>query len=191
MRLGIRDFDRFIDGPFQKKLFKAYTKYKILSEADLQSRSWMLIRDFLKRRDPGGKRFRILNQPRFKLPRNKVRSPDIVVFERYRPWVLIELKEVKRLTPVPAKRAMKRLPKLCRRLKPHGSVQRAYLAYVARWGMHRVLRGPKGRWARCFFEVPITLERHWRRSTPKLRQQRIQNWEQERRKLQHRLGLRR
>ena len=51
-------------------------------------------------------------------------------------------------------------------------VKRGYLLYVSRYGGKRVLKGPKGKGARFFFEIPISLENY---RTTKY----IKNWEKD------------
>jgi hypothetical protein len=102
--------------------------------------------------------------------------------EREKPWVLIELKEVKLLRPAAAAKARERLLKLRERLKRKGRPKRAYPVYVARRRVNGTFDGPKGEAARYFFDVPITLEPPWSEA-------RRDDWEEKRRALMKRLGL--
>ena len=150
MGSGIKEFHNFmVDGEFAKELRKAYLAYEILSEADLQAVAWMLIRDFLGNHG-SPKTLRVLNKPYFKDLRI---HPDIAIFRKEKPWVLIELKEGRRLTERSAHREWRRLILA----KRHMQARKGYLVYVARWGDKKTLRGPKGKGAKFFFEVPIIL----------------------------------
>jgi hypothetical protein len=164
MKPGIKEFHNFIRGPFKKQICDAFEHLEILSEADLQAIAWLLIRDFLRQYDPASEIFRVLNKPYFK---DLHFHPDIAIFRRRNPWVLVELKERKKLTVTSAKKERARLIKAKNAVRP----KRGYLIYVARRGNARILRGPKGPGAKFFFEIPIVLEDMW---LPK----RITEWEE-------------
>lgn len=151
MRPGIKEFDKFIRDDLAIKLRDSYTRFEILSEADLQALAWHLIREFLNEFSSKSK-FKVLNKPYFKDLRI---HPDLAIFRKDKPWVLIELKESIQLRERTAKKERERLL----RVKKKTKAKRGYLVYVARWGKERVLRGPKGKGAKYFFEVPITLEK--------------------------------
>ena len=93
------------DGEFGKELRKVYLAYEILSEADLQAFAWMLICDFVKEHGSAQK-FKVLNKPYFKDLRI---HPDIAIFRKEKPWVLVELKERRRLTERSAQKEWDRL----------------------------------------------------------------------------------
>ncbi len=168
MRLGVKDFHAFVKGPFAKQIRQAYEELRILSEGDLQAHAWFLIQEYFQQTDPTGKRFKVLNKPYFK---DIHIHPDIAVFRRKKPWVLLELKERKRLTYRSARREWERLIRAREILRP----KRGYLVSVARYANGTVLHGPKGSGARYFFEVPIILEESWM-------PERIAQWEQSFRK---------
>jgi hypothetical protein len=148
---GIKEFHEFIfDGEFAKEVRKAYLAYEILSEGDLQALAWMLICEFLKSLHTRAN-FKVLNKPYFKDLRI---HPDIAVFRKEKPWVLVELKESRRLTQRGAQKEWNRLVLA----KKHMRAKRGYLVYVARWGDKKILKGPKGRGAKFFFEVPVILQ---------------------------------
>jgi len=168
LKPGTREFHEFIKGTFRKELRNAYEKFSIVSEADLQAIAWLLLRDFLREHDPVERKLKVLNKPYFK---DLGIHPDLAIFRRGKPWVLIELKERRRLTVRSARKEWKRLIRAKEFLKP----KRAYLVYVARWGNGKVLTGPKGPGAKFFFEVPIVLEDVWP-------QKRVEDWEEEFRK---------
>lgn len=153
MKPGLKDLHAYITGTFARVLREKYERFEILSEADLQALSWSLLQSFFQENDPK-RRFRVLNKPYLKDLRI---HPDLVIFKRRKPWVLIELKERKRLTEQRARREWDRLIEVRKHLRP----RRAYLVYVARWGDGKALRGPKGAGAKFFFEVPIVLQSIW------------------------------
>lgn len=167
MRLGIKGFHAFIKGPFKKRLLESYEKYEICSEADLECHARNLISDFLEEADPEGKRFRVSVKPYFKDIRI---HPDIAVFKRDKPWVLLELKERKQLSEKSARNEQRRLIKAQQHCHPRP--KRGYLVYVSRYGDKRALSGPRREGARFFFEIPIVLEECWTR-------ERVAEWEQE------------
>ncbi len=165
MKPGIKDFHAFVSGRFRKSIRESYEKYLILSEADLQAYAWSLIVDFFREHDPTGLRFRVLNKAYCKDLRI---HPDLAVFKKGKPWVLLELKERRKLSGRSANKEWKRLIRAREHLRP----KRAYLVYVARYGESKALHGPKGKGARYFFELPVVLEDSWTR-------ERIQAWEPE------------
>lgn len=150
-KIGILAFHKFLKNELRVEVLEKYWNYHILSEADLQSVVWHLISTFLSRHDPDGRRFKVLNKPYLRGLRI---HPDIVVFRRRKPWVVIELKERKRLSPRSANSERDRLLK-SRRLF---GARRGYLIYVARYGDEKLIRGRKGAAARFFFEIPIILD---------------------------------
>ncbi|HYN15438.1 MAG TPA: hypothetical protein VES66_06585 [Terriglobales bacterium] len=154
MKRGIRDFHAFVMGPLIKAIREKYERYEIVSEADLQAVAWHLIARYFEEGNSTGQQFKVLNKPYCKDLRI---HPDLVVFKRSQPWAVLELKERKLLTRRSAQREWERLIKARNCLRP----RRAYLVYVARYGRGRLLRGPKGRGARYFFEVPIVLQDIW------------------------------
>ena len=149
-KLSIKDFDRFMRGPFRDRVEKAFEKHQIFCEADLQSFAWRWIKSFLERHEERRGKFRVLNKP---FLRDCKTYPDLVVFRKRVPWVVIELKESRLLTK---RSASSEHRKLLRARKILGA-KRGYLVYVARRGEEQALLGPKGKGARYFFEVPIVL----------------------------------
>ncbi len=154
MKPGIKELHNFIKDPFAKQIRHAYEHLEILSEADLQALAWTLFRDVLRPFDLANTKFRVLNKPYFK---DLHIHPDLAIFRRKKPWILVELKERRELTVRSAKQEWNRLMMAKKAAKP----KRAYLIYVARWGNGGVLRGPKGPGAKFFFEIPIILEDMW------------------------------
>mgnify|MGYP001576698118 FL=1 len=80
--------------------------------------------------------------------------PDIVIFRKRKPWVIIELKERKSLKNKTVQKELSRLLKS----RELFNAKRGYLLYVARYGDGTVLHGHKGSAARFFFEIPIVLQ---------------------------------
>jgi hypothetical protein len=149
--MSIKEFHKFLMNDVAREVRDQYWKYNVLSEADLQSICWHLIRAYLDRSDPEQTHFKVLNKPYLKGLRI---HPDIVVFADGKPWVVIELKESKRLKSATAKKERRRLLQTRRAF----GARKGYLFYVARYGTERALKGPKGKGAKYFFEIPITLE---------------------------------
>src|SRR5712692_2761773 len=99
MRPGIKEFDAFIRDHFTKELRQAYEEHQVFCEADAQALAWALVRDFLQKFPETN--LRVLNKPYFK---DVKIHPDLAVFKRDKPWVLLELKEGKKLTMATASR---------------------------------------------------------------------------------------
>jgi hypothetical protein len=152
-KLSIKDFHHFMRGPFAVSMSRAYKQYHIFCEADLQSFAWRKIKNFLERHEEKVGKFRVLNKPY--LRDSGGTYPDLVVFRKKVPWVVIELKEARRLTADIANQEREKLLAAKKLLHP----RRGYLVYVARYGSKRAITGPKGDGARFFFEVPIVLQR--------------------------------
>jgi hypothetical protein len=149
-KLSIVKFHSFMRGSFRDSIRSAYKSHKIFCEADLQSIAWYKIRQFLRRNEEKKGKFRILNKP---FLRDCKTYPDLVVFRGKQPWVVIELKESKKMTVASASAERKKLTQARNKLNH----KRGYLVYVARDGEDRALHGPKGKAAYHFFEVPVVL----------------------------------
>ncbi len=143
-----------------KKIRKAYEKPEIFCEADLQAYAWTLIRRFLGRFK--NNRVFVLNKPYF---REFHVYPDIVVFKREKPWVIIELKEKRILDTKSESREREKILKLRQLIQAaqHKYPRRGYLIWVARYGTKAVFHGPKGEGARFLFQIPIILNQKWER----------------------------
>lgn len=89
-RLSIKDFHRFMRGPFENHIRKAFKSHHIFCEADLQSFAWRRIKLFLEKHEERKGKFRVLNKP---FLRDCGTYRDLVVFRRTTPWAVIELKE--------------------------------------------------------------------------------------------------
>jgi len=98
--------------------------------------------------------------------------PDVVVLKDRKPWVLIELKESRRLGHA-ALRERSKLETMRKKLM----ASRAYLLHIGRRGAHKALRGAKKSYGYWFFEIPISLER------AKVPLESIKEWETKFRKL--------
>jgi hypothetical protein len=153
-KLGVRQFHKFMRGPFRESIRRAYRSHRIFCEADLQSYAWHAIRRFLRRNEEAPGKFRVLNKPFMRACQGTY--PDLVVFRGRKPWAVIELKEGKSLPELRASTERKKLLDARRALGLEP--KRGYLVYVARYGSKRALSGPKAEGAHYFFEVPIVLE---------------------------------
>ena len=152
MRLGINEFHKFVKGELSIKILDYYQNLKILSEADLQSIVWKLLTEFIQENDPKPEIFKVLNKPYLK---GLKIHPDIVIFRKDIPWVIIELKEKRILNKRSAFSEQERLLQNKNEIR----AKRGYLLYVARSGDGAVLQGKKTESAsRFFFEIPIILE---------------------------------
>jgi hypothetical protein len=161
-KLSIKDFHSFMRGEFRACLRTAFKSHQIFCEADLQSFAWWRVKTFLEKHEESHYKFRVLNKPYLRGASGTY--PDLVVFRREKPWVVIELKESRRLTVTTAAKEREKLGRV--REKLHH--KRGYLVYVARYGEKRALRGPKGEGnAYHFFEVPIVLELEMKREKVK------------------------
>jgi len=157
MKPGIREFDKFLHGTFTKKIRKAYEKPEIFCEADLQAYAWTLIRRYLRQfRKFNNERVFVLNKPYFK---KFNLYPDIVVFKREKPWVLIELKEMRLFNDRSANKEREKILRLRRLIKDTQAKypRQGYLIWVARKGKGKIFYGPKGEGARFLFTIPIIL----------------------------------
>src|SRR5437879_1072206 len=106
MKPGTREFHEFVKGPFAKQIREAYEKLQILSEADLQAYASQLIQKFFQESVAPNGKFKVMNKPYFK---DLGIHPDIAVFKRNKPWVLLELKERRKLTERSARKEWQRL----------------------------------------------------------------------------------
>jgi hypothetical protein len=160
---GLKEFDAYLRKEFSKRLRESYEELQILSEADLQAHAWILIRQFFERFEETSHRFRVLNKPYFK---KAGIHPDLGVFKRQKPWVLIELKERRKVLEKHARTERDRHLAARKTIGP----KRVYLIYVSRYGGGQALTGPKGKAGKYFFEIAITLEETWT-------VERIRDWE--------------
>jgi hypothetical protein len=168
MKLGIRAIHNFIKGGFRRNILKGYQGHEIVTEGDLQAFTWVLIRNFLRKYDPTNERLRVLNKPYL---RDLSAFPDLVIFKRGKPWIVIELKEQRQLTAATAEKERDKLVRARKVLQ----AKRGYLIYVAMKGERKAYTGPKGEGARFFYEVAIILEHGWDK-------EKVDSWREERRK---------
>jgi len=98
----------------------------------------------------------VLNKPYFK---KFNLYPDIVVFKREKPWVLIELKEMRLFNDRSANKEREKILRLRRLIKDTQAKypRQGYLIWVARKGKGKIFYGPKGEGARFLFTIPIIL----------------------------------
>jgi hypothetical protein len=164
-KLSIKDFHRFMRGAFANSIEHAFKQHHIFCEADLQSFAWQKIKSFLEKHEETKGKFRVLNKPFLRDCRT---YPDLVIFRRHKPWVVIELKESRMMTESSAMKERKKLLQARKALQP----KRGYLIYVARFGQRRVLLGSKGKGGYFFFEVPVVLELT-------MKKEKIREWAQE------------
>ena len=164
-KLSIKDFHRFMRGPFADSIERAFEKHHIFCKADLQSFAWREIKSFLEKHEETAGKFRVINKPFLRDCRT---YPDLVVFRRRIPWFVVELKESKAMKEKSAQTECKKLI----RAKNVLHAKRGYLVYVARYGQRHAISGPKGEGGRFFFEVPIVLEQ----SLPK---EKVTEWAKE------------
>jgi hypothetical protein len=155
MGLGIREFDTFIRGEFRKRIREAYKFPEIFCESDLQSLAWTLIRDFVNQSGDG--KMRVLNRPYFK---DLKLYPDLVVFKRNKPWVVVELKEKKQMGSSSIEKEKKKILRVRDKIRRiHAKhPKRGYLIWVSRYATVQVMKGPKGDGAKFYFEIPIALD---------------------------------
>ena len=146
-KLSIREFHRFMQGSFAASIERAFRMHHIFCEADLQSFAWRKIMSFLEAHEETSGKFRVLNKPFLRDCRT---YPDLVVFRRRVPWVVVELKESKFMKAHAAEMEREKLLHAKSVLHP----KRGYLVYVTRYGRERVISGPKGAGGRFFFEIP-------------------------------------
>lgn len=106
---GVKELHTYITGDLCKEIFWRYVGFLILSEADLQSHMCQLLSDFLKEHESKAGLHKVLNKPYLK---DLNIHPDLVIFRRGRPWIVIELKEGKRLKEITASKEYARLIKM-------------------------------------------------------------------------------
>ena len=155
MGLGIREFDAFIRGDFKKEIRKAYKSPEIFCESDLQSLAWSLLRDFVRRSGDG--KMRVLNRPYFK---DLKLYPDLVVFRRNKPWVVVELKEKKQMGTSSIEKEKNKILHVRDKVRDiHAKYpKRGYLIWVSRYATEQAMKAPKGDGAKFYFEVPVALD---------------------------------
>ena len=130
-RLGIKEFQDFVQGKLCEEILQRYMTFQILCEADLQSHVWQILNDFFSNDARTNKMVRVLNKPYLK---EIGIHPDIVIFRRKKPWIIFELKEWKKPKTRSAVKDFERIIKA----KNHFSdtydykLQRGYLLYVSR-----------------------------------------------------------
>jgi hypothetical protein len=152
MKIGIRDIHRFLTDVVPQEVIGRYRKFKLLNESDFSRDLTNRISRFLKREDDPT-RLTVTNCL-YCEPSNTY--PDIVIRKRNKPWVVIELKEKKKLDAATLEAEKS---KMLRQHKALAITKRGYFMYLARYGKHRLLKNKK-EYRYWFYEVPITLERN-------------------------------
>jgi len=144
---SIKEAHAYLTNYLKKEIFRRYRSYLILSEADLQAHVWQILSDFFSNNESEEGLHKVLNKPYIK---ELNIHPDLVVFKRDEPRIVIELKEKQEIKEKDAYKDYQRLLKMKDHFKP---VQRCYFLYVSRYGSGKILPSKRG-----FFEVPIVLE---------------------------------
>jgi len=151
MRIGIRQVHQFLTQEMPRRVVIRYRNLKILNESDFSREATNRIAKFL-RQDSNPKRLSVSNCLYCKPSKT---YPDIVILKRNKPWVIIELKEKRKLDAATLASEKSKM------LHQHEALRtkRGYFIYLARYGKHRLLRR-KLEYGYWFYEVPITLERN-------------------------------
>lgn len=155
MKIGLRELHSFLVGQLPDLILNHYSKFHILNESDLQFYVTRYVSKLLQKDKEKG-RLELHGCLSCSDTRSgKKTFPDILVFHRGNPWVVIELKEGRRVKKLTAAEERAKIFHQRKSL----NAKRGYLIYVGRWGKHRLLRGRKGPYGFWFYEVPIVLER--------------------------------
>ena len=152
MRIGIQQVHQFLTLEIPRRVVIRYKNLKILNESDFSREATNHIAKFL-RQDDDPKRLSVTNCLYCKPSKT---YPDIVISKRQEPWVIVELKEKRRLDAVTLESEKS---KMLRQQEALRTTKRGYFMYLARYGKHRLLR-QKQEYGYWFYEVPITLERN-------------------------------
>ncbi len=142
--------DGFLKTEFTKRIADDYRQLKILTEGDLQVRTWFYLRRFLKRHDASRSALRILNRPFCKDLRT---FPDLAIYKGDRPGALIELKKICNLKVSTWVREKSKLLQAYEVL----DLERCYLIWAARYGRSESVMDGDGAEG-VFLGVPIILE---------------------------------
>lgn len=153
---SIKEFHRYITENLRKEIFRRYRNFFILSEADLQSHTFQILSDYFRDNGSPANLYKVLNKPYLK---DLGIHPDIVVFRRSRPWIVIELKEGKRLRELAASKEVKRLYKVREYfLRKNYVIRRGYLFHVSRYNTKRKFRIVNNPGEQFLWQVPVILE---------------------------------
>jgi hypothetical protein len=148
---NVQVLDEFFRSEFPRRIADCYARLKIMTEADLQARTWFYLRRFLKRYDASRNGITLFNQLCFK---ELETFSDISIFKDERPWALIELKKRRHLNVTVWEHEKSKL------LQAHEALnlKRCYLIWAARYGRSESVIGPGGSADGVFVGVPIILE---------------------------------
>jgi hypothetical protein len=151
MRIGIPQVHRFLTKDVPPRVVTRFREFKLLNESDFSREVTNRIARFLKQ-DDDPTRLTVTNclyhQP-------SKTYPDITIRKRNKPWVIVELKEKRKLDTRTLESEKSKMQRQHRIL----GTKRGYFVYLARYGKHRLLRN-KEEYGYWFYEVPITLERN-------------------------------
>jgi hypothetical protein len=154
-KLGIKEIHNFISTDLKIEIFKRYEAFEILSEADLQSHVWQLLFEYFRQHEEKNGIFMVHNKPYHKELRN---HPDLVVYRRNKPYIIIELKEWRSsLKQISADTDLQRLLEAKKHFyETHKyKIKRGYFMYVS-WKPFKILdKGTKGKGARFLFDVSL------------------------------------
>ena len=125
----------FIIKKLVTKLKNDCKKLRILTEGDLQSVAYYFLRSYIQKQSKK-KVWRILNKPYIRSVKKRRKGkigtfPDIVIFQKNRPRIVIELKEARRIK----ERAINYDLWKIKRLKKSG-IRRAYLILLTQTNEH-------------------------------------------------------
>ncbi|MGA3015190.1 MAG: hypothetical protein ABSD71_14275 [Bacteroidales bacterium] len=153
----ITEFEHYLKEHLCPIVLERYKTFQILSEADLQSHVWQILFDYFSNDVKTKNMVRVLNKPFLK----KIGiHPDIVIFRRKKPWIIIELKEWWRNPNKGA--AIKDFGRMINAIKHFSAkpykIQRVYFLYVSRLKAGNLLDETYKSELHYNPEVPIVLQ---------------------------------
>lgn len=156
-KLGIKEIHKFISVDLKSKILEKYKNYEIVSEADLQSHVWQILTKYFADNEEKPGRYKVLNKPYLKEVRI---HPDLVIFRKDKPFIIIELKEWRKPKQEAADKELNRLIEVKKHfIENHEyKIKRGYLIYLSWHKIDKIIEGPKGEGAKYFFEIPIVDE---------------------------------
>jgi len=156
-KLGIKQIHTFITKNLRDEIFIRYENYEILCEADLQSHVWQVLVQYFQNNEERKGLFKVLNKPYLK--EIKI-HPDLVIFRRDKPFIVIELKEWRSPKQKSGNKDLQRLlgTKMHYFEIHKHRIKRGYLMYVSWVQTKKIFEGSKGDAARFLFEIPVVPE---------------------------------
>jgi len=116
---------------------------------------YQLLSNYLKEHESKTGLHKVLNKPYLKEINI---HPDIIVFRRNKPWVVMELKEGKKLKELAASRDFRRLVKVREHFKQKRyAIRRGYLFHVSRYSSDNIIKTSDSKLPRFLYEVSVTL----------------------------------